>query len=134
MATGYAAHQNRPRTPIEFRVSGAAFEGAIVSWVVPALPLKVGYAVAVTSFRLWDSNESTTTYRVLGSETLQLLNGPADTWVIQERQGPDDKAMRKPWIDKRTGRMLQTYDAPPRPAAPGDGYWKISTLVQTPAS
>jgi hypothetical protein len=131
-ASGYAAHQNQPRAAVEFRLSDVAFEGAIVSWVLPALPLQVAYTVAVTSFSLWDNSESSTTYRVIGSGILQLHDGPTDTWIIQEQQGPNDKAMRKQWIDKRTGRILQTYDAPPRPAAPGDGYWKISTLVKTP--
>lgn len=133
-ASGYAAHQNQPRAAVQFRLSNVAFEGAIVSWLLPALPLQADYAVAVTSFSLWDNTESTATYRVTGSEMLQLRGGPTDTWIIQEQQGPNDKAMRKQWIDKRTGRTLQTYDAPPRPAAPGDGYWKISTLVKTAAN
>jgi hypothetical protein len=130
-ASGYAAHENQPRLPIDSRLSGAAFEGALVSWILPALPLQPGYAVTVTAFSIWDSHEDTTTYRVTGSERVETRNGTVDTWVVREDHGPTDRAIRQQWIDKASGRTIRTFDAP-RPMAAGDGYWKISTLVKPP--
>lgn len=102
-----------------------------MSWVLAALPLQIGYAVPVVTFFPWARAEDTTTYRVTGSETLTLRVGTADTRVVREERGPADKAIRQRWIDKATGRTLRTFDAP-RPVAPGDGYWKVSTLVAPP--
>ena len=129
VASGYADHDKQARSAVDFRLSAAAFEGGLVSWILPALPLRVGYAVTITSFSLWDNREDTTTYRVTGSERVEMRTGAVDTWVIREDHGPNDRAIRQQWIDKTTGRTIRTYDAP-RPVAPGDGYWKISTLVK----
>jgi hypothetical protein len=104
----------------------------MTSWILPALPLEVGYAISVVTFSPWSAGEDTTSFRVIGSEALALQSGTVETWVIQEKHGSTDKAVRKQWIDKTSKRTLQTFDGPPRAAPVGDGYWKISTLVKAP--
>ena len=128
-ANGYVAPAKSARQPVNAAIRTGAFESGLVEWIVPAAALQSGYEATIAAFNIWSNHEDTTKYRVTGSEALRLRNGRADTWVVRIDHGPEDKAVRLMWIDKATGRTLKTFDAPPRPGASGDGYWKLSRLL-----
>jgi hypothetical protein len=87
---------------VDHRLSGGAFDGALVRWVVSTLPLAPGYSARLTSFDIRTNAEVTSTLTVVGAEAVAARVGPVDAWVVESSGGT------RRWIAKGSGETVRT--------------------------
>ncbi len=93
------------RQRIAAQLFNEPFDGAALELLVPHLPLREGYEVAVPIFDL--SGERFVLLSVTGSESLDREGEKTDCWVVQSGTGADGPATLY-WIGKDSRIMLRS--------------------------
>jgi hypothetical protein len=115
-ATGWAQREHESRVNIDHELSEGAFDGSLIRWIVPMLPLAPGYQARINLFNVWKGAERTVSFTVTGDETVRLGDQKVDAWIVESSSGS------RRWIAKRTGEVIQEHS----PAgAGGRGFWDI---------
>lgn len=121
--TGWRVPARQERKPVEFTLTDRLFETGVAEAVRWRMPWAIGYSVSITSAGMWEPRPSTTIYRAIGSDVLDSRDKRVDAWIVQEGDEPQPRAIRKHWIEKSTGALLQSHTALASFANPTDGYW-----------
>jgi hypothetical protein len=114
-ATGWASREHQARVTVDHQLSDGAFDAGVVRWIVPTLPLAIGYQATISSFNMWSNAEETATLTVTGAEVVQVGDRRIDTWVVRSESGA------RRWIAKASGVVVQTHS----PSEAG-GFWTVS--------
>lgn len=122
-ATGWRVPARQSRKEISFALTDVMFETGVAEAMRWRLPWAFGYAVSISSVGMWESRPMTTVFRTVGSEMVEWRGKRVDVWVVAEGAEAQPHVVRKHWIDKETGALLQSHTALASFANPTDGYW-----------
>jgi hypothetical protein len=112
-AAGWAL-QNDRRVTVDHRLSDSAFAAPMLRWILPALPLAIGYQGAISAFNIWRNTEDRGLINVSASEAIDVGARKVDAWLLQSPAGA------KTWVEKGTGRILRIFTPDSR-----NGYWLV---------
>jgi len=101
-ASGWSL-QNERNVKVDYELPATSFAGPMLRWILPSLPLAVGYQGAMSVFSIWKNAEDKALINVTGSETVDLASRKVDTWVLQSPSGA------RTWIDKSSGKIVQAF-------------------------